>query len=313
MAFSIRKFYEELDRHYQKHDNRETEAFLLDMVRRTRHLHDSMPTQSACPTCAVFPTVNIEYVSVCNEAACFFRGISKWQKSLELFDEALRELEFFSQTDTPNYAVILLNKAGTLRLLGNHELAIETFKKSETIILKSQSPNPFILASISNNLALVCQDMGQWEDAAKHIQKALSYLPEGDNTCIERATTYNNLAVTCRQLGRLDDAFDAVNRSLRILEGADGGLNAHYPAALNTLASLYFQRGDDQQALELFKSALTKTEIIYGRNIDYAKGCLNIARTYEKLNDPVQAEKYRKSAEEILSGLRETQKSASES
>ncbi len=303
MSFHIQQFYEELDRHYQEHDNEKTKAFLLSMVAKTRGLHDVSVIPISCPSCVEMPTVNLEYVSVCNETACFFRGISEWQQSLTYFDYALEELALFYQKNTANYATILLNKAGTLRLLGQYDKAIESFRQAEHYFLHEDTTNHYLLASIYNNLSLVYQDTGQLQEAADCTLKSLSCLPKQDDLLVERATTLNNLSVIYDRLGNTEKAKTAILDSIAILKDMDCGVNAHYPAALNTMATLLFKEGLYIEALASFKEALEKTELVYGKNIDYVNGCLNLAETCEKLNDQAMADTWRNEAETIKNQL----------
>lgn len=303
MSFDIQNFYEELDRYYQQHDNVKAEAFLLDMVDRTRALHDVGILPDSCPSCIPAATINLEYVSVCNETACFFRGISRFQRSIEFFDDALLELEHFSRQKTANYATILFNKAGTLRLMGHYDEAIAAFEGSESFFLEESNKNCYLLASIHNNMALTYQDQKFPEQAIKYIQLALADLPEIPETCAERGTSFNNLAAAYIRLGDYEAAKKAIDTSIAILKEFDHGLNAHYPAALNTLASLSYKKGNYTEALEGFQLALEKTEMIFGKNIDYKNGCLNLADTCDKLNKPALAKQYREEAAQVQRNL----------
>jgi tetratricopeptide (TPR) repeat protein len=304
MSFSIQKFYEELDHFYELHDNEKTREFLQSSIERTRSLHDVSILPVSCPSCVETPTVNIEYVTVCNETACFLRGLSEWEKSVFYFDEALHELELFYLKNSPDYATILLNKAGTLRLMGNFSASMEAFQKAENYFQNAETPNAYMLASINNNLSLLYQDLDQLDEAINCTLKALSYLPDSPDMVVERGTTYNNLAAIYARKNDTEHALQAIRESLSLLKDQDSGMNAHYPAALNTYASLLFHEEDYEQALSVFKEALEMTQLIYGKNTDYVNCCLNIAATYEKLADTQNAESFKNEAADVKSQLR---------
>lgn len=304
MTFDQNAFYQELERHYARRDNHETERFLLDMAERTRGLHDVSILPLSCPSCVETPEINLEYICVCNETACFYRGISRWESSLYFFDEALAELERFSRKDTGNYAVILLNKAGTLRLMGRLEEALCAFKKAEAFFRKDPSRNGYFLASVHNNMALVYQDQSLPEQAAGYLELALSELPSAAETREERAVSLNNLAAIYEKLGNYEAAEQTVEKSISILKNLDGGRNAHYPTALNTAALIRYRRNDYAKAADAFREALEKTEQIYGKDMDYANGCLNLADALYKLDEPEKAALYTEEAEKIREQLR---------
>ena len=93
MAFDISRFYQDLDACYGNHDNAATEAFL----KKSRDVADRagapMPVNTGCPSCVTPLEPNWAYVSVCNEMACFYRGLSRFSESLEVFELAQKELE----------------------------------------------------------------------------------------------------------------------------------------------------------------------------------------------------------------------------
>ena len=219
------------------------------------------------------------------------------------FKEALLELEQHYQQNTANYATIQINMAGTYRQMGKYDEAIELFRKSEKYFLASDEKDkyPYVRASIYNNLALVYQDMQDYEHAAECDVEALKYLPVHKD--VQRATTLNNLAGIYMKQGELSKAEETVNSSIEMLKDIDGGMNFHYPAALNTLGSVYYKKGLHEQALEAFLSALEKTGVIYGQNTDYARCCENISRVYTALNDPESAERYSEKAAQIRKNL----------
>ncbi|MCR4673033.1 MAG: tetratricopeptide repeat protein [Lachnospiraceae bacterium] len=299
MAFEIQEFYKELDSHYRSLDNDKTRAFLQKMADETRGLYGSGIMRTSCPFCVESPECNYEYVTVCNEYACFLRNISELDESLVYFNEALLELEQHYQTKNANYATIRMNMAGTYRLMGKYDEAIELFKKSEKFFLDfgEAEKYSYVMAGIYNNLSLVYQDMQDYDQAAAYDIEALRYLPGHKD--IQRATTLNNLACIYIKQGQIDNAEEAINQSIDILKDIDGGMNFHYPASLNTLGTVLYKKGLPEAALEAFLTALNKTEAIYGKNIDYVNCCNNISRVYADMGDQKSADSYTRMAGEI--------------
>jgi tetratricopeptide (TPR) repeat protein len=296
MAFDLERFYQELDAHYARHDNAATEEFLTKSKAQAQALSDVCPIRTGCTSCVEGPEVNLELVSVCNELACFYRGLSRWEESLATFEEARRELETYYQSQTPNYAAVLLNMAGVLRLMGRLEEAEESFQKAAAIFEANGLSQSYHMAGVHNNLALVYQDRGELDKAAGEMEAALAIIEGLENNAVELGTTYNNLAVAYAGLGRQADADAAISKSISILETLDCGVNPHYPAALNTQGLFAYRAGDYEKAAACMTAALEKTEQVYGKNVEYAIGCRNCAQVFEKLGDTEKAARYQAEA-----------------
>ena len=299
MGFDLQRFYQELDEYYAAHNNENTEKFLLKSRQQVCDSGQIYPINMGCPSCIPKLEPNYEYISVCNEIACFYRGISKFEESLENFLLAQRELESLYQKDTLEYATILLNKAGTYRYMGKLEAALENFRLSEEILERIKEVQPQVLAGLYNNMGLVYLDMSVPQKAEFYFQKALPLVDKNQERIVEQGTTRNNLAVAFQALGKMEDAVNAMNEAVEILSKLDHGENPHYPAALNTRGTFLYHVGKIEEALKDFEGALTKTRLIYGENIEYAFGCDNCAAALRKIGKNKAAEQYEKLAYDI--------------
>lgn len=291
----IEKFYEELDKAYSTNDLKEIERFLLE---RRWYFYEQgqlelMPR--SCAACVPEPQPNLDFVSVCNELACFYRGLSRWKESMDNFTGAVNELKRFHLDDTPNYAMVLLNMAGTCRLMGEKEKALENFTQAEEIFKGNGVDNPYVYASLYNNIALVYQDMGESDSALKYLLLALENIEKTPENVTELGSTCNNLAALYISKNEPDKAHEYVERAISALRQA--GDEAHYPAALNTRGTLSFRSGDYAAALEDFSAALELTERVYGKSVEYISGCENCARACDKLGDAQRAAQYRQNAD----------------
>lgn len=299
MAFDLGKFYKELDEHYAARNLEDTEKFL----KRSRELAWErgavIPVNEGCPSCVPPLEPNMAYVSVCNELACFYRGLSRFEESLEAFGQAQKELESLYRTRTPEYATVLLNKAGTYRYMGELDQALEHFAQAARILEQADSDGgsqagvqPGVLAGLYNNIGLVWMDKGRPEQAAEYFERAMSLIGGNPEALAEEGTTWNNLAASYQALGRQEEAAAAIDQAVEILGSQDCGENPHYPAALNTRGVFAWNQGRFEDALADFETALKKTEAVYGKNVEYAAGCDNCAAVCRKLGREEQAEAY---------------------
>lgn len=308
MAFDLERFYRELDEHYAAHDNEAVEDFLKKSREKAYEDGLVMPVNHGCPSCVPTLEPNWNYVSVCNEMACFYRGLSRFQDSLDTFSLAQKELESLYRQNTPEYATVLLNKAGTCRYMGDLKQAMEYFRKAAGILERAsessesetggKAPDRQILAGLYNNMGLLYLDMKEFQDAVSCFQKALPLVEADAGKITELGSTWNNLAAAYQALGEREQAGKAVDCAITILGGIDDGKNPHYPAALNTRGTFFFHAGEYEAALGDFREALEKTKMVYGENIEYAYGCDNCAAVCWKLGRGKEAENwYRKGAE----------------
>lgn len=287
----IEKFYKELDDVYSTNDLTRIENFLLGSKQRFYEQGQAPLFSQGCPNCIPEAKPNMDYVSVCNELACFYRGLSRWQESMNSFSAAVDELKRFHLNDTPNYAMVLLNMAGTCRLMGDKDKALKNFTQAGDIFKSSGVDNPYVYASLYNNIALVYKDLGDVESALSYLLYALENIEKIPENVTELGSTCNNLAALYISKGDLDKAQDHVGRAIEAFKQV--GDEAHYHAALNTRGTLNFQREDYISALDDFSAALELTEKVYGKSTAYVSGCENCARACEKLGDTKRAEDYR--------------------
>lgn len=297
MAFSLEQFYRDLDIQYDTHDLSSIEQFLLRS--QAKAYADSLVSVpfDGCPSCIPEAVPNMNYVSVCNELACFYRGLSRFQDSLSAFADAEKELESFYRQETVEYATVLLNKAGTYRYMQDLTAALSLFQKSAHIMEQAGPERVEILSGLYNNIGLVYLDLNDPKQALTFFLKAMSIVEKRPEMITECGSTWNNLAVTYDRLARREDADIAISNAVRILSGLNGGNDSHYPAALNTRGTFAFRSGNYEAALADFTEAAEKTLLIYGKNIEYACACENCAAACEKLGRIQEADSWKARAE----------------
>lgn len=309
MAFDINEFYKKLDEYYGKYDNAATEQFLKDSL---ADAEEYMIIPSSCSSCQDHGdyTGQEKYekltdrekewiircsdsrIAILNEMACFYRGVSNWEKCIEAFDAVKQEMETRGLEKINAYAVVLLNMAGAYRLMGKFDDALAAFGQAEEIFANTGDAGDYELAGLYNNTALVYQDMGQLDKAAENFEKALTYLEKVPDNDAEIATNLANVAMTYYASGKLDKAVESITKAISIFETIDGGMNPHYAGALNSKAVMLFNSGDIAGAADMFAEAAAKTKLVFGENKDYAVGCRNAAFAYSKLGNNEKAQEF---------------------
>ncbi|MBQ8974091.1 MAG: tetratricopeptide repeat protein [Oscillospiraceae bacterium] len=309
-TFDSADFYKRLDEMYTTYDNEEIEQFLLTSL---DNIENAAIIDGCCCNCLGAGCVDEEaqkqeelrwainrshgIIVVLNELACFYRGVSRWEECLSTFERVKTAMEEASLTSTDNYAVVILNMAGALRLLNQREKARAYFEKAEAILTKNGTADPYTMGSLYNNVGLVYQDEKQFSAAAEYFGKALEYTAKIADSAAEVATGLGNVALAYFSAGDMENANEAIDRSIAIFTDLDEGLNPHYAGTLNTKAFICYNTGKLEEAVENFELAAEKTEKIFGKNIDYVKACRNCGVVFDKLGEKQKAEKYRQLAD----------------
>ena len=124
--------------------------------------------------------------------------------------------------ETADYATVLNNLAGLYRLAKRFEEAEALFAQAESVYRADENTPKDLLASCSNNLALVYMDQGRWAEALTRFEKAMEILRDAPEKEYERATTDGNMAVALARLGRTAEAKTHLAVALEIFERLTG-------------------------------------------------------------------------------------------
>ncbi len=143
------------------------------------------------------------------------------------FEAALQQFNDMVERGDSTISVYMA-RARTLNRLQQRQLAIQDY---ETIL--SLSPNHF---GATFNLALIMINLGDYEQAAVGFKRATTL-----GASQRRARSFARLASTLVKLERIEEAEVAVHQALRFSPGMI--------SARMTLAGIYLERGDTEQAL----------------------------------------------------------------
>lgn len=245
---------------------------------------------------------SVERAGLYNELAGFYRGISRYDESEDIFFKALAIFKMAGMELSPQYATVLLNLAGLFRIKGEADRAVALFLDAKKMMEDAGVIDSYEYVSVLNNLALAYQEKGEYEDALSYAARALELMRAGEANEHEIATSLNNLAATNISLGRLKEAGSLIAESLEMYDAMPEP-NVHHAAALTTKAVIACREGAHREALEGFKRALSLTQRFFGENLEYAICRRNISDVYEMLGDIPHAIEELSDAVRILNRL----------
>jgi tetratricopeptide (TPR) repeat protein len=213
-----------------------------------------------------------------NELGAFYRGMSRYGESVEAFKNAMDSYYGLYDTKDDGYATIINNLAGTYRLMGKPDEALSLFSEALRIYESLDSYDKFGYAGLLNNMAIAYDQAGDTGKATEYTKRAIDILGSLDE--IAYATSYTNLASLYLKLDDMAGAENSLGEALNVFDKEENRLNPHHAAALNMAAAISVQREEYGQAIGKFNEALNITEMYFGKNVEYAIACSNIADVY---------------------------------
>ena len=207
-----------------------------------------------------------DQLTLFNELEGLYRVTGRAREASEISKEALAIIEEMGLTGTVHHATTLLNAATAHRAAGDLNEALSLYAEAQKIyeILKGEPGILYYNAALSNNLAQVYQELGQFEDAEKHLKKALSIIRTIPGAGSEEATTHTNLALLYSGMGRLSEAEEEINLSLHYYQTPEGAGDAHFSSAFSAAGTIAAKKGNPDEAENYFSEALSFSEKVFG-------------------------------------------------
>ncbi len=219
-------------------------------------------------------------IPILNELIGYCRETSQVEQSYAYAEQVQALLKELGLEGSMPHATTLLNIANAYRAGGRLEDSLEFYGRVKEIYSELLPEEDTLWASFYNNLSLLYQEFGRHELAKEALLKALSIVVTKKDMIFEQAVTYTNLAASCLQLGQRDEAQKYFTGAIRLFEKYDIK-DAHYCAALSSLATFYFQGKEYGKAAEYFKKAMEGIEASLGRNEYYYRMQENLKLSQE--------------------------------
>lgn len=221
-------------------------------------------------------------ITLLNEMIGYLRDVSKYEKCCMYCDKLMEVLERNHLQGSVPYATSLLNIANAYRAAG--KLA-ESMAAYRTVLLIYQShleDNDFRYASLYNNMSLLYQEMGEFEEACSCLEKALSIVSTYADARIETAVTHTNLAASLLKLGRYQEAMQHLKAAFSIFE-MDEQKDFHYSGALSAMGEAQYLAGNLEESARYYRLALAEIEKNTGRSSAYEIVAQNLSAVEKQM------------------------------
>ncbi|HSD36854.1 MAG TPA: DUF4037 domain-containing protein [Rhodocyclaceae bacterium] len=206
-------------------------------------------------------------LTILNELMGFYRGMSRFEESITVAQQALRLAEMLGQKGSVSHATTLLNAATAYRAGGETSKAIAQYEEVMALYRTLKVDDAALVASLYNNLSLAWQEANEHQKAIQYLEMALPLVKELNNSDM-LASTLTNLATSKLRCGRQAEARDDLVEAVRLYE-SQAITNSHFGAALAGLGEVAFREGRHQEAISHYERALADIESHYGRNAYY--------------------------------------------
>lgn len=203
-------------------------------------------------------------ITLCSELGGLYRALGRYDEGSLLYEKSLSAIDSMGLNNTEHHATTLVNYGTNFAVSGNPSKAIEIFGKAADIFENLGFAVDYRVATLHNNMSILCQDTGEFEAALSHLDKALTILKQLSDSEIEIAVTHTNMAQIYLQWGKVGEAEAAVLQALQLFDEAGGDQDVHYSGALETLGQIQLQKDDVPSALSSLERAKALTARDYG-------------------------------------------------
>ncbi len=213
-------------------------------------------------------------LGILNEMIGFFRDTSQYDKSITYSTEAISLAKDLGLEGTVPFATTILNVANALRAAGQYQQSKLFHERALEIYLVELDTNDERIASVYNNMSLLYQEMGEFEQAILSLKQALSIIElQGDN--IKLAITHSNLGSSYINLGQVVAAKWHLKQAKNLFD-LDEEKDFHYSACMSAMAQVCVVEKKYKQAKKYYEIALEEQKKHCGESEFYYRILDNI-------------------------------------
>ncbi len=184
-----------------------------------------------------------------------YRDDGRYEEAREMFETALRIHIVLDGPSHPNVVSPLNGLAGTLKMMGEREDAIRTFKRVIAIAGKDTSIRAIALADLGDTEV----ELGQVEEGIAHLDEALAFMrkayPSGHPETVRTLVKHAEAMLAAQ---RVDAAERDTVEAMRIATFLDAGEGSRAKETADWLADVWRDAGHAKRSRELRKQAQAK-------------------------------------------------------
>ena len=227
-------------------------------------------------------------ITMLNEMIGFLRDMGQFETGDEYCEFLYDLVEKEPYKGNIAYATTCLNIANFKRAKKAYDVSERMYQQVLPIYDKFLEANDFRYASYYNNLSLLYQEMGQYENAIECLKKALEIAKTYEQARIEVATTYTNMANCYLKLGQAERAKELLEKSFLIFE-QDEKKDYHYGGALAAMAEVCVLQREYDMAVSFYERTLQHLAMYTGKETpQYKVVSENLKEVRKKAGAPIK-------------------------
>lgn len=235
-----------------------------------------------------------------NYLALVLESKGAYGEAAALLQESVGITKKIDGADSPNYANVLHNLAGTLIDAGDLSSAEKIDEEALAIRRKINAPGHPDIAYPLNNLGFMFLEQGDWASAEPLLKEALTIRGGPANQDVNAAATLNNWARMLQQKGEYAAAAQGFEQAIAIVHKLKGPESVPLAKMLANLGLLRADTGKLEEAEQLERQALVMRQKITGEESpDVASSLTNLALVFSLQHRPGEAEPLLRRALEI--------------
>lgn len=233
-------------------------------------------------------------ITLMNEMIGYLRDTGKNDKALYYCDRVLALMKQERLEGSLPYATTLLNVANAYRAAGRLQESMVQYRTVLRLYDGRVAQDDMLYASLFNNMSLLYQEMGDFENACRCLKNALAIVMTKPDKRIETAVTFTNLAASQLQLGELPEAIENLKKAFSIFD-MDEEKDFHYGGALAAMAQAQYLMGNLEASAQYYKKALHEVKKHTGESQSYAVILQNLNEVTKAMeNRPAMQRQYAK-------------------
>jgi len=265
-----------------------------DFTKALEYCQKAMESMKTLPNVAKNSIEMIVKGSILINTGLNYTELQQFDKSLELFNEALIFFKENYGIENNYYITTLSNLGYVYGIMGNYEKEKQFYMEVLVIEERLLGKESKMYAITLNNLGLHYERISDYKNAEIFWKESLAILEKivGKNT-IEYITSLNNLAFNYYNLEDFQKSEELFNELKQIFNTTKFAENPIYIKYLNNYSLLKFKLGQYSEVEKMYQNALKNSENSTGKtNTTYALILNNLGLYYYEIGSYDKAKKY---------------------
>ena len=264
---------------------------LDDLEAASNHFKDALQARVEC-----FGTENLEVASTlhCLGQVHFLRD--EFEEAVDCLAENLRVLRKFGCNEGEEVSKAELLLGSSYQEKGEFDAAIEQLSEALLIMSASHGSNHLDIAQAHFRLGICFCETGKYTESLEKFKECLDIrTTQLGNLHLECANTYESLGIVQQKTECHEDAVHSFERALAIKKTSLVDDDEDLCILMHFIGSSLFALKRFDEAVGYFSESMERKMKHYGRaDEEYAMSVIDLAASYSKVNDQMQAMEVRR-------------------